>query len=101
MGQQADDVLKRVYARLTALKTNIPDSYDAVQEYVIEYHKLLTQLKTIGFDLGEFRIPEETYSKSYSAIKTFFLMKLDGLLAYFTLTYDDRKPQIGFAPGGR
>ena len=107
------DRLRRAYAFLSSLKQNLPQTIHPVHErYVREYHTIIDDLKQLGFDLEQFRIPEpelkhkavsidmmtgrDEYSKDRYVEKAFLLVKLDALLGYFTLVIDDKKPAIGF-----
>ena len=107
----SDDTLRRAYSRLGALKENLPKGYYVGEDYVREYHEILSLLEEPWVQIDEFKISSEqvvpvvtsvtdgeaTYSGHRYIERTYFLVKLDGLLAYFTLTYDERKPRIGFS----
>ena len=107
------DGLRRVLASLTALKENLSGKGSIREEFVSEYHMILDRMNTLGVDVKEFRISsdkirpvvrsgnsmtgEVTYSDKKYVDPAYFMFKLDSLLGYFRLTYDDRKPKIGFA----
>lgn len=108
-----NDVLRRAYATLSALKNNLSKRSSIGEELVDEYHAVLDRMSAAGINVKEFRIPdgkarpdvisvdrtgEFTYSDEKFVDGVYFRVKLDVLLDYFTLTYDERKPQIGFAP---
>ncbi len=106
------DKLRRAFSILNSLKQNVPQNHEISEKYVIEYHRVLEELQKQGIDIQEFKIEpaqvkprlissnsltgERTYSEGKYIERSFFLMKLDSLLGYFTLTIEDRKPQIGF-----
>ncbi len=107
------DKLRRAFSTLTSLKQNVlEEGHHLHERYVTEYHRVVDGLEKQGMDLTEFKIPqselkpilasynglsgESTYSDDNYVQKTFFLMKLDALLGYFSLTIDDKKPHIGF-----
>ena len=109
------DKLRRAFATLSSLRQNLPENYRLHEKYIIEYHKIIDDLRDQKIDLDEFRIPEREvkpilvqsnylteeseYSRERYVEKAYFLMKLDALLGYFTLTIDDKKPRIGFKGG--
>jgi hypothetical protein len=96
-----EDKLARSLARLTGLKQNLAQHQRIEEVFVDEYHAILDELKNLGFDLDEFRIPIEllthrvtsrnvvsgrkTYSQTRSIGADYFSSKLDGLLMYFQL----------------
>jgi len=110
MDQQ--DVLKRSYSTLTALKEHLSSSGPVHEKYVNEYHRSLDNLTSIGLDVSEFRIPEnelrfawassnyitgETEYHNYKEMeKSYFLLKLDSLLNYFSLISDRNPQRVGF-----
>ena len=108
-----DDVLRRSFARLSALKGNLPTGSLVRADYVDEYHHVLEQLEREGVEIAEFRISEDKvqvkmssgnyglgkarYSEQRYVQRGLFLSKLDGLLGYFTLTYDTDRPTISLS----
>lgn len=106
--------LIKILARLTALKQNIP-THSVEKKYVEEFHNILDGLENVsGENLQEFRIADSEVrprvmsigydgdkhhsSESYCQ-REFLLMKIDGILRYFTFLLqpiDDKKPELGF-----
>lgn len=105
----------KLLARLTALKNNLPK--DLVEKkYADEFNTILTELeKSFNENLSEFMIPASevqprvtswnmlshntTYSHESYCDREFLLMKIDGVLGYFTLLIqpEEIKSQIGFS----
>ena len=110
-GEQREELLK-IYAQLRAMNDNLPQKVYSKEHFVGDQHTALNRLEKLGFQVGEFRIPEEqllrrltssnyltgeeTYSEKRSVEREFMSYKLQALLGYFTLTTDDRKSTIGF-----
>jgi hypothetical protein len=111
------DTLRRVLARLQALRSSIdrPDipEYNSIDEsYVQQYHDVLDSLETLDVNTAEFRIPDSqvqsrvissgprgtSYSDKKYIRKTYFLVHLDGILNYFELLTADQPKRIGFSP---
>jgi hypothetical protein len=108
------EVFKRAYSTLLSLKTNLPTAYHSHEKYVSQYHEIIEKLSALGFDLTEFRIPEEQMERAVTGSnyvtgevdyadyreveRTFFLLKLDALLNYFSLSGGDgeKGTRIGF-----
>jgi len=106
------------YARLTGLKTNIPQSHDLDMKWVEEYHSILGILeKETGKDYSSFKVPESetpvrktqgnyiTENSPYYYVKTcdrsFLMMKIDSFLTFFELLTESKKsgkPPVGFNP---
>lgn len=100
--------LAKSLARLTALKNNIPESSWVLQKYADEFNSILKSLVRIsGENLDEFIIPATEirpratswspsggtkYSSERYCDKEFILMKIDGVLMYFTLILQETKP---------
>lgn len=98
-----EDKLKRIFAQLSAIKVNLPEGYDINEKYIDTYNKLVDELAS-GMDesLNEFLVPnnelrhritsgnyltgETNYSEDRWCERGMFLMKLDSLMGYFTLT---------------
>lgn len=107
-----DDVLRRAFARLAALKVNLPTGSLVREDFVDEYHHVLDQMEAQGLGILEFRIPSEKVHLKVSTgnfatgrtrvsehkymQRDLFLLKLDGLMGYFTLAYDPDRPAISF-----
>jgi hypothetical protein len=108
-----DDKLKRAYARLKALKENLPSTPYIPQAYIEEHHGALDHLEQIGHDIREFRIPQhliriiplgtnpktglQEFTNEVQVERSIFLVKLDAVLSYFAKEGDERV--IGFRPG--
>lgn len=107
--------LAKLLARLTALKNNLPKNL-VERKYADEFNSVLTELeKNSGENLNEFKISaseikprvtsfnmlsgNRTYSAESYCDREFLLMKIDGVLGYFTLLLqpDEIKNQIGFS----
>jgi hypothetical protein len=100
------DKIARAYSRLAALRKNTSDkSFYVDEDHVRQYHEALQHLTDLGFDIEEFRIPDEwlkhravssvpargggrhvRYAKEREAETRKFLSKLDAVLEYFSLT---------------
>jgi hypothetical protein len=109
-----DKELAKLLARLTALKNNLP-KHLVSRKYADEFNSILAELeKSSGEDLNEFKIPaseiqprvtsfnmisgQKTYSFDSYCEREFLLMKIDGVLGYFTLLLQptEIKNQMGF-----
>lgn len=106
----ADDKIKRAFARLSSIRKNLPDSFEIDEPLAKEYAAALSHLEVLGFDVEEFKIPEDwmyrpwvnhnpmtgqtTYAKRRVLKRALFVTKLDAVLGYFTTT--DSKETIGF-----
>jgi len=107
--------LAKLLARLTALKQNLPRYHLIERKYADEFNSLLIELEDVSNEkLNEFRIPlseikpkvtsfnlksgQRTYSSDSYCDREFLLMKIDGVLGYFTLLLQptEIKNQIGF-----
>lgn len=106
MSSDQNDRLMRAYARLRALKENLP-TYRYVEEiYVEQYHEGLHLLKESGFDVTEFSVPSVhlmhlsmgsgRQSKSQYIDRPLLLSKLDAVLTYFELATQRPPAIIGF-----
>ena len=106
--------LLKLLARLTAIKNNLPPS-SVPSKYSDEFNSILEKLEeNTDENLTEFKIPRSEVqprvvsfnmlsgNKSYSSEnycdREFLLMKIDGVLGYFTLLLQpsDVKNTIGF-----
>jgi hypothetical protein len=106
----ADDKIKRAFARLSSIRRNLPDTVAIDEPLAKEYAAALLHLEELGFDVEEFKIPEDwmyhpwvnhnsmtgktTYSERRVLKRSLFVMKLDAVLGYFTTTAS--KDTIGF-----
>lgn len=111
-----DKELAKLLSRLTALKNNIPQSgFGIPQKYVIEFNSILSELEAISDEsLDVFTVPESEvqrrvsggnyltgevdYTSERYCDRDFILMKIDGILGYFTLLLQpaEIKNQMGF-----
>lgn len=112
-----EDKLRRALARLTAIKTNTPPQPNYIGERIVEeYHTALRHLADLGLDTGEFKISENDinprivgwaprhrgrpsapeFSLDRSTPLSLFLIHLDAVLGYFSLTTAAPNEQIAF-----
>lgn len=96
------------------MKEHLSGKGSIKETYVKEYHDIISGLEAIGYDLNEFKIPnaevkpvvvsvdrgtgEAEYSETKHVEPAYFFIKLDALLGYFSLTYDEKRPKVGFSP---
>jgi hypothetical protein len=109
------DKLQRAYARLTALRGALEaERKELVQfpeKFVREYHGALHHLAESGYDVDEFKIPDEEvrprvissdmaghdeYSADRWVDRGLIMAKLGAILAYFELKNARPKSQLGF-----
>jgi len=100
--------LVEAYARLKALKSNLPDNSGVELKYVQEFHSILRLLtQTSGLDLGNFRVPDSelkpivtvgNYGTVTNCQRAFLMMKIDGVLTFFEIHSSQPKAKIGFGP---
>lgn len=107
------DKLAQAYARLSALKTNLPETYTVEQKYVSEFHSILQVLERVSqCDLGSFRVPPEEvkprwaggntltgetwYTDEPECERSFLMMKIDGVLTFFSIVASPQKISVGF-----
>ncbi len=94
--------LAKLLSRLTSLKTNLPSSISTDEKYVNEFHSVLGGLeKIVGEQLKEFYMPNsemKSYQNETYCDREFLLMKIDGVLGYFTLSLqpEEIKDELGF-----
>jgi len=111
--QTNQDALARAYAALSSLRKNIDSkivAYRVPETYVQEYHWMRDKLENIGIDVSEFRVPDsmvkpvnlsivvgkERYSEEKYVEKPFFLAKIDAILGYFEIVFQEKPRSIGF-----
>jgi hypothetical protein len=99
------DKLARAYARLRALKENMPQYRFVNVFFVQEYHEALKHLEGLGFDVAEFKVPDHHITRttilsgrSHVVPRSLLLTKLDAVLAYFELVTQKPPVTIGFKP---
>jgi len=111
-----DKDITKLFARLSALKGNIPErGWGVPEKYVSEFNSILEELQNnSGEDLDDFKIPDnevrprvtsvnmggkKTYSSERFCDKEFISMKIDGVLSYFTLLLQPKEIQnkMGFS----
>jgi hypothetical protein len=108
--------LYEAYARLVALKNNIPDNKNIKDIYVSQYHELIDILESSSdLSLKGFRIPDNAlkrHQKSYNpntyettftderyCERSMLLLKLEALIMFFEMqTNPSEKRPIGFNP---
>jgi hypothetical protein len=90
------------YARLKALRDNIPKVYVLEAKYVDEFHKIIGLLqKNSTHDLANFKVTAEAMKHGDSKGRydtNLVLAKIDALLNFFEIKWSDPKPFIGFRP---
>ncbi|MDP2643091.1 MAG: hypothetical protein Q8P62_04585 [Candidatus Peregrinibacteria bacterium] len=102
--------IKKTYVNLMALKQNLPKSLNIEDKYANMFNNELDRLITIGFKIEDFKIPlqeikkifesgnyvigEQYYSDEKYVDREIILMKLDAILAYFSISNPETK--IGF-----
>jgi len=121
MTQNNNDAIFRTYSRLKALRQNLPGTvgWGVEEKFVREYHDILSKLESaMGFDLGEFKIPdteiqrkissyapansfmgtpeETTYTEERYVNQSYMLAKFDAVLGYFEILNSPREYEIGF-----
>ncbi len=113
------DGIVEAYARLLALKRNLPDGFEVQEKWVTEFHQVLDVLETEGrYALGNFRVPPSeirpkvtsvrmatrrspgrvTYSKDSHCERSVLMMKIDAVLTFFEFQSTPDKRHIGFKP---
>ena len=99
MGVNRDDKLRRAYARIRAIRNNVPNPPNVVVQFgqIEDYHQALQHLKDLGENIEEFKVPENQIERSpVSGLlyvdRALFLAKVDSVLNYF----DEPDRPIGF-----
>ncbi len=109
-----DEKVDLAYARLGALKANLPDGSSAEEKFVQEFHQILELLEQVsGVSLGSFWIPREElkplvvswntrtgkvqYGDTLECDRAYLMMKIDGLLKFFEIQMSGQKTAIGFS----
>ncbi len=81
--------IREAYARLVALKTNLPRSIDVDKKFITEFSEILDLLESAsGGSLNGFRVSEPDCTRSY------LMMKVDAVRSFFTI--GQQKEDIGF-----
>jgi len=112
-----DKELAKLLAQLTALKNNIPKDL-VPRKYADEFNTIISELAQISADnLDDFLVPpseikprvtsfsyvtgQKDYSTESYCQREYLLMKIDGVLGYFTLLLQpaEVKDQMGFRVG--
>jgi hypothetical protein len=108
-----ETAIKQAYVRLKSLKANLPDRIHADQTYVEEFHSIVDILQNeSGHDLSAFRVPatqmqressggnyitgEVFYTGRLVCTRSYLMMRIDGVLGFFTLV--SSKETVGFIP---
>lgn len=112
----ADDILRRVYAKLAAQRDVLAASHEKQlpSRYVAEYHAALAGLAQLGFDVEEFKVAAgHLRPKGFEGRYPYFgspfeeqyvdrdllLMRIKAVLGYFELSSSAEEPRpIGFRP---
>jgi len=98
------------------MKDNLPKTMEVDQKYVAEYHGILDDLEAAtGTDLRKFRIPqgeihpqvsggnyitgETHYSGRQVCERAYLVMKVDGVLGFFSIKLSPKKKEFGFKAG--
>ena len=98
------DQLLRAYARMAALKSNLPDQHDVESRWVDEFHAGIDGIEAAtGRELSEFRVPRDAvdpksdyYKSGLWCERANLMQKIDATLTYFSgLQHEDEK-RIGF-----
>lgn len=112
----SQDQLAQAYARLKSMKDNLPKTLEVENKYVAEYHQIIDLLESAsGSDLKAFRVPQseihpETsggnyitgevhYSGRQVCERNYVMMKIDGVLGFFTIKAAPKAKEFGFKPG--
>jgi hypothetical protein len=97
------------------MKDNLPENFEVDQKYVEEYHQILDLLQSAsGSDLENFRVPaseihpevsggnfitgQVTYSDRQVCERSYLMMKVDGVLGFFTIKTASKSKEFGFKP---
>lgn len=80
---------------LKALKDNVPDWDGIPEKYVHEFHSILDNLESEGFDLSFFRVPEaEIRQNSRDCDRNFLMMKIGGVLNFFQPDIESKSRKV-------
>lgn len=100
MAESKEDHVKRAFARLSALRRNVPEPWVG-EGLVNDYHEALRHLEEAGFGVEEFRVPdgwlnhrwlstsgsgEKHYTKDRQLSAKEFLTRVDAILTYFEIS---------------
>jgi len=104
--------IKKSFAKLSALKENLPDKARISEDYVKIFHGEIEKLSNLGYkDLEEFKIPNQEitarqvsydprrgsrYSEERYVEKGLLLARLDAVLIFFQI--NSEKIEMGFQP---
>jgi hypothetical protein len=109
----SQDQLAQAYARLKSLKENLPQAFEADSKYIEEYHQILDLLHNVsGSDLTSFKVPanmiypqtsggnyitgEVHYSGRKVCERSYLMMKIDGMLGFFSIVTAPKRKEFGF-----
>jgi len=111
--------LAKAFARITALRENLPQTGSVHEKYVREFHEILGVLaEALGQDFNTFLVRSGELQQRVTSVRRaslrrpahvhhsrdrfcergVFLMKIDGLLAFFKMQQLPEKARIGFQP---
>ena len=91
MTQQSEELIRRAYVNLRALKENLHTGYVTDNSYYETFTRALDQLEKAGADVAEWRIYKGDYGKLEGGE---ILMRIDAILMYFTIQQE--KTRVGF-----
>lgn len=102
--------IKKAYVNLMALQKNLPQNHDLEEKYANMFNAELDRLIKLGFEIEDSKIPpqeirvivtgsnyvsgETYYSDDKYVQREILSMKLDAILAYFSISNPETK--IGF-----
>lgn len=107
------------YARLNSLRANRPEAFEVHEKWVTEFHAILDILESVsGQALANFRVPVPEVRPRITGVvpartgrpsrvyrssdgyceRTFLVMKIDGVLNYFSYQSQHGQRVIGFQP---
>lgn len=98
--------LIEAYARLKALKANLPETYSIEEKYVQEFHAILSILEQAsGDDLKNFRVPASEVRPrglggdrvENKCDRSYLMMRIDGVSAFFEVQMTSQRASIGFS----
>lgn len=108
-----DDILRRAYARLVALRENLPEASSVSEDYVEEFHDALFDLECLDYDVVPFHVRPQCVRPSKERIlsglsaekyveRAMLLTKISAVLVYFDLSQPTKEPaEIGFSAARR
>jgi len=96
----SDDSLMRVLAKLKSLRTHLPQTL-VPEEFVAQYHSVLSSLRPLGYPIGEWTIPDhwmstisDSGSKKRYVARDLLLTRLDAVLAFIHSARNAGPPRV-------